>query len=67
MTPSENGHGYNDVLDQSPQIMEEQSLQFSAMVFESYDKFIRGQNDEDDQEELVFPFNEENEHGNFRI
>lgn len=42
--------------------MEEQPLQFSAMVFESCDKSAGGQNDEDDQEEFVFPFNEENEH-----
>lgn len=39
--------------------MKEQPLQFSAMMFESYDKATGGPNDEDDQEEFVFPFNEE--------
>ena len=42
MSPSENGYGHNDVLDQPHQIMEEQPLQFSAMVFESHDKFVGG-------------------------
>ena len=59
MRLSENGYGYNDVSNQPPQIMEEQPLQFSAMVFESCDKSAGGKIDEDDQEEFVFPFNEE--------
>ena len=59
MSSSENGYGYNDVLDQPHQIMEQQPLQFSAMMFESHDKSAGGKNDEDGQEEFVFPFNEE--------
>ena len=47
--------------------MEEHPFQFSEMLFESYDKFVGGQNDEHDQEEFVFPFNEEKEHGKFGI
>ena len=39
--------------------MKKQALHFNAMVFESCYKSIGGQNDEDDQEEFVFPFNEE--------
>ena len=58
MSSSENGYGYNNVLDQPPQIMEKQALQFSAMVFESCDKSTGGLNDEDGQEKFVFPFNE---------
>ena len=67
MSPSGNGYEYNDVSYQPPQIMEEQPLQFSAMVFESYDKSTGGQNGEDDQGEFVFPFNEEEEHGHLGI
>ena len=67
MRPSENGYGYNNVPDQPPQIMEEQPFQFSAILFESYDKFVGGQNDEDDQEEFMFPFNEKEDHGNLGI
>ena len=37
------------------------------MVFESYDKFVGGKNDKDDQEEFVFPFNEEEEYINLGI
>ena len=59
MSPSENGYGHNGVSDQPHQIMEEQPLQFSAMVFESCDKSIGGKIDEDDQEKFLFPFNEE--------
>ena len=58
MSPSENGYENNDVSNQPHQIMEEQPLQFSAMVFESRDKSAREKIDEDDQEEFVFPFNE---------
>ena len=47
------------LLHQPHQIMEEKPLQFSAMVFESCDKSVGGKIDEDDQEEFVFPFNEE--------
>ena len=49
MSPIENGYGYNDVSNQPPQITKEQPLQFSAMVFESYDKSIGGKNDEHDR------------------
>jgi len=58
MSPRKNGYEHNDVLDQPHQIMEQQPLQFSAMMFESHDKSARGKLDEDDQEEFVFPFNE---------
>ena len=58
MSSSENGYGHNDVSDWPHQIMEEQPLQFSALMFESYDKSTGGLIDEDDQEEFVFPFNE---------
>lgn len=67
MNPSENGYGYNNVSNQPPQITEEKPLHFSAMVFESYDKSLGEQNDEDDQEDFLFPFNEEKEHGHSRI
>ena len=46
-------------MDQPPQIIEKQPLQFSAMMFESYDKSTGGLNDEDGQEKFVFPFDEE--------
>ncbi len=49
----------NTVLNHHPQVMEENVLQFNAMMFESYDKSSREQSDENDQEELLFPFNEE--------
>ena len=39
--------------------MEEKPLHFNAMMFESYEKSAREQSDENDQEELLFPFNEE--------
>jgi hypothetical protein len=59
MGPSEDGYGYNDVSDQPHQIVEQQPLQFSAMMFESHDKSAGEKIDEDGQEEFVFPFNEE--------
>ena len=47
--------------------MEKKPSQFNGMMFEWYDKSAREQGDENDQEELLFPFNEEEEPKHFGI
>ena len=67
MGASKNGYQNNEVSNQHPQVMEGKPLQFNAMSFESCDKFAREESDENDQEELLFPFNEEKELEHSRI
>ena len=47
--------------------MEEKTLQLNAMLVESYDKYEGEQSDETNQEEFVFPFNEEEQIEHSRI
>ena len=47
--------------------MEKKSLQFNAMLFESYDKYIGEKSDENDHEDFLLPFNQDKEHENYGI
>ena len=47
--------------------MEQKPLQFNTLMFELYGKSVGEQSDENDQEEFVFPFNEDEELDHSRI